>query len=251
MTAVNEDQEDLNPFRINSRREILSLLRNISERNQLVRLVLDSGVDTVVTSILEVDEDEDTMLLDCARTATLNDRVLSAKKLSFETMLDNIRILFSSADAHRCEYEDLPAFSVPLPAHLIRLQRREFYRVPTPVTTPVLCTVPVKKENDEIVQVVTSLYNISGGGVAIVDDQQLIDTTPGRIYEECRIELPGNPVTAALEVRNTLELSLPNGRTTHRIGCQFVDPSNGMVAAVQKFITKLERDRNARSTGLG
>src|SRR5690606_29709727 len=126
-----------------------------------------------------------TMLLDCARTATLNDRVLSAKKLSFETMLDNIRILFSSADAHRCEYEDLPAFSVPLPAHLIRLQRREFYRVPTPVTTPVLCTVPVKKENDEIVQVVTSLYNISGGGVAIVDDQQLIDTTPGRIYEEC------------------------------------------------------------------
>src|SRR5690606_25616808 len=149
MTAVNEDQEDLNPFRINSRREILSLLRTISERKQLVRLVLDSGVDTVVTSILDVDEDEGTMLLDCARTATLNDRVLSAKKLSFETMLDNIRILFSSADAHRCEYEDLPAFSVPLPAHLIRLQRREFYRVPTPVTTPVLCTVPVKKENDE------------------------------------------------------------------------------------------------------
>ncbi len=251
MTVADHEDEELNPFRVSSRREILALLRNIGERNQLVRMVIDQGADTIVTSILDVDDGNDTMLLDCAPTPEMNRRVLEGKTLSFETMLDSIRILFTSSDAESCMHEGLPAFVVPLPPHLIRLQRREFYRVPTPVTTPVLCTVPVRTDTMETVPVVTTLYNISGGGIAIMDEKKLLDTTFGRIYEDCRVELPGGAVTVALQIRNSLELSLPNGRSTHRIGCQFIDPSNAVMGAIQKYITKLERDRNARATGLG
>lgn len=253
MTLVShyEDDSDMNQYRVTSRREVIALMRAIGDRNQLVRMLINEGTDTIVTSILAVDESNDTMLLDCAPTATMNHRVLESPKLSFETVLDNIRILFASTAAESCEYENLPAFIVPLPEYAIRLQRREFYRVPTPVTAPIVCTVPFKTEDGQQVAVTTTLHNISGGGISMVDEKKMLDTTFGRIYENCKIELPGGAVTVALQIRNLLELTLTNGKGINRLGCAFVEPSNGTMAAIQKYITKLERDRNAKATGLG
>lgn len=248
--ASDYDKDEMEPYRVRSRREIIALLRNISERNQLVRMVVNNGADTVVTSILRINESDDTILLDCAPTATMNHRVLESEKLSFETVLDNIRILFSSSQAESRVYENLPAFAVPLPDTIVRLQRREFYRVPTPLTIPVLCTVPVPTE-DRPMPIVTTLHNISGGGVSIIDEKKLIDATLGRIYDNCRIDLPiGGAVTLSLQIRNLIELTLTNGKSIHRIGCQFINPSNGSLAAVQKYITKLEREQNAKATGI-
>lgn len=251
MTLASEyENDDLNPFRVRSRREVIALLRSIGERNQLVRMLINHGQDTIVTSILNIDEKNDIVLLDCAPTAIMNQRVLDSENLSFETVLENIRILFNSPAAESCVYEGLPAFMIPLPVNVVRLQRREFYRVPTPFTNPVLCTIPIKT-NDQVIPVVTTLHNISGGGISIVDEKKLIDTTQGRIYEKCRIDLPGGPVTVDLQIRNLLEVTLTNGKVINRVGCAFVDPSNGTLGAVQKYITKLERDQNAKATGLG
>jgi c-di-GMP-binding flagellar brake protein YcgR len=58
-------------------------------------------------------------------------------------------------------------------------------------------------------------------------------------------------VTTALQVRNSLDITLLNNKTNRRLGCQFVDISRGNMAAVQRYITKLERERNARLAGLG
>ena len=41
-----------------------------------------------------------------------------------------------------------------------------------------------------------------------------------------------------------------NNKTNRRLGCQFVDISRGALAGVQRYITKLERERNARLAGL-
>lgn len=252
MTLASEyEQNDLSQYRVRSRREVIALLREMSECKQLLRMVINHGTDTVVTSILEVDADSDTVILDCAPTATINQLVLDSEKISFETVLDNIRILFTAPAATGIQYQGLPAFLIPLPTDVVRLQRREFYRVMTPVTSPIFCMIPVKDGNGQINQVKTALYNISGGGISIVDDKQLIDTTQGRRYENCRIDLPGGILTITLEIRNVVELKLSNGKSIQRLGCQFIEPSNAALGAVQKFITKLERDQNAKATGLG
>ncbi len=251
MTFASEyENDDWNPYRVNSRREVIALLRSIGERNQLVRMLINHGNDTIMTSILKIDEAANTVLLDCAPTAIMNQRVLESEKLSLETVLENIRILFTSPAAQSCIYENLPAFIIPLPTSVIRLQRREFYRVPTPITNPIYCTIPVRTE-DQIISVVLPLHNISGGGLSIVDEKKFLDSTPGCIYENCRIDLPGGAVTLALQICNQLDVTLSNGKSIHRLGCAFVNPSNGTLAAVQKYITKLERDQNAKATGLG
>lgn len=245
--------EDLSPYQVHSRREIISLLRSIGERNQLVRMLINGGTEAIVTSILKIDEATGTVLIDCAPSQYINQRIIESDNISFETVLEHIRILFFATKIDTCQFENLPAFRIQIPESLIRLQRREYYRVPTPVSNPLRCTIKIPQERagELPTKVVVTLQNVSGGGIAIADEMKLLDNTIGRIYKDCQIDLPGGtPVIATLQIRNSMEITLTNGRTIRRLGCLFVDLPKAMLAAVQRYITKLERERNAKETGM-
>lgn len=239
--------EDLSHYQVHSPKEIIALLRSIGERNQLVRMVISGGNESVVTSILKIDEANRTVIIDCGPTATVNQRIEDSENISFETVLENIRIMFGAPFAERCMYEGLPAFRIALPGSLVRLQRREFYRVPTPISNPVLCTLTMPATTEAPATALTmALHNISGGGIALVDEKKLLDTAIGHIYYNCKLDLPGGGVQVDLQVRNSHEITFSNGRSIRRVGCMFVDLPKGADAAVQRYITRLEREQNAK-----
>ncbi|WP_292935030.1 flagellar brake protein [Noviherbaspirillum sp.] len=246
--------EDVSPYQVHSRREIISLLRAMQERNQLVSMEADGGSDSVVTSVLTVDEKAGIVVIDRAPSNMLNQRILESDNVSFETVLDNIRILFFADKVGECLYENLPALYIAIPATLVRLQRREHYRIPTPVANPLRCSIHVPP--DDIggagTTVIVTLKDISGGGIAIVDEKKMLDNTIGRIYKACRIDLPGgSQVVVDLQIRNSHDYTLTSGKSIRKLGCMFVDPPKPMMSAVQRYITKLERERNAKATGMG
>lgn len=242
--------ENWHDFEVDSRREIIALLRAIGEKNQLIRMLVHGEADVCVTSILEVDADTDSVYIDCSIDNEQNKRILAAKRLAFETTLDKIRILFSADSAVATTFNGGPAFIIELPASLIRLQRREFYRMPTPVSNPVRATIPLPLEQGGG-SVIVPLADISCGGLALLDNRLVLGDTIGQKYAECRLDLPEvGVVTTGLRVRNTMEMTLLNNKTNRRLGCEFIDISRGNMAAVQRYITKLERERNARIAGL-
>jgi c-di-GMP-binding flagellar brake protein YcgR len=249
----NEDNpEELSRYKIRSRREIANLLRNVGQRNQLVCVQGGGDVDAAVTSILHVDDTDGIVIMRCAPSRIINERLMESSEVSFETVLDNIRILFSSSGVDSCTYEDRPAFSIPIPASVIRLQRREFYRILTPVTAPVKCTFPVLDENGRVQSTVTlPLSNVSAGGIGVVDDKEQINPDFSAVLTNCRIDLPGGPLTVTLQLRNLQEVTLSTGQNARKLGFMFVNPSNAVDAAIQRYITKLEREKNARKSGLG
>jgi c-di-GMP-binding flagellar brake protein YcgR len=251
MQAITEAEiEKWHDYEVASRREIVALLRQISEKNQLVRLLIKGESDVCVTSLLHVDPDGGTLILDRSINYEQNDRIVAARKVMCETSLDKIRILFQLDNLGAVNWEGSGALRAALPATLIRLQRREYYRMPTPVTNPVRVTIPLPAELGGGTAVFP-LADISCGGVAILDNKLQLSTTMGDSYPNCRIELPEiGPVTTTLEVRNSQDVELLNHKTSRRIGCQFVDISRGSMAGVQRYITKLERERNARLSGL-
>lgn len=252
-TIINPDsprEEELSPYKVHSRREILSLLRALEQQRQLITLLVSGSPEAVITSVLGVDEDSGTMFIDCATDTAMNRRIAESHNLSFETVLDRIRILFFASQAEQCTYEGLPALAMPIPEFLIRLQRREHYRVPTPISNPVRCTIPIQRELGTETITLT-LQNVSGGGVALVDDKKILDATIGTIYRDCRIQLPGNTVVVtSLQVRNSQDIALPTGKQVRRIGCLFTELPPAMMAAIQRYITKLEREQNAKMTGM-
>lgn len=245
--------EDVSPYQVHSRREIIALLRAIQDRNQLVSMEADGGAEAIVTSILEVDEEENMVIIDRAPGNMINQRIIESENVSFETILDSIRILFFSNQVRECLYDNLPALYIAIPASLIRLQRREHYRVPTPLANPLRCTIKIPPDDSGSggTTVVVTLKDISCGGIGVVDEKKLLDNTIGRVYENCRIDLPnGGALAMKLQVRNSHDQTLSNGKSIRKMGCMFVDLPRSMLAAVQRYITKLERERNAKATGM-
>jgi flagellar brake protein len=244
------NEEDWHNYQIQSRREIIAILRTIENKNQLVRLLISGEADVAVTSILAVDNDSDQIIIDCSINREQNSRILAARRLTFETTLDKIRILFSVDGVANCQHKGRPAFAVDLPSSLIRLQRRELYRMETPLTNPVRCVIALPKElgggNHAF-----PLADISGGGVALLDEKMILDNTLGIIYKNCRIDLPAlGIVETSLQIRSSHDMKLLNGKTNRRLGCQFREIQRQMMDRVQRYITKLERDRNSRANGL-
>jgi len=248
---MNEAElEDWHDFEVGSRREIVALLRQIGEKNQLIRMLIKGEADVCVTSILAVDEDSGTVVLDRSVDRAQNERIVAAGRVKCETSLDRIRILFGADGLATTTWRGEPALRADIPPTLIRLQRREYYRMPTPVSNPVRALVPVPIDAGGGMGVFP-LHDISVGGIALLDNKLQLGAGIGRVIEGCRIELPEiGPIATSLEIRNWLDLTLLNHKTSRRLGCQFVDISRGGLAAVQRYITKLERERNAKLAGL-
>lgn len=248
---INAELENWHDYEVGSRREIVSMLRQIGEKKQLIRMLVNGESDVAVTSILEVDEETDTIVLDRSLDPLQNERIAAAGSAMCETTLDKIRILFTAEGLADATHAGAPALRADIPPTLIRLQRREYYRMTTPVSSPVRALIPLPPETGVGVGAFP-LHDISVGGIAILDNRLQLGATVGRVYEDCRIELPEiGPITASLQIRNSLDITLLNNRSNRRLGCQFIDISRGGLAAVQRYITKLERERNARLAGLG
>lgn len=248
--STDPELQSWHKYEISSRREITSLLRQIGEKNSLVRMLVQGEQDVCVTSILDLDAAGGTMIVDCSINREQNLRILATKRLRFETTLDKIRIVFVAENVASTTFEDRPALRCSIPASLVRLQRREYYRMETPLASPVRVTIPVAFEASSGLEPFT-LSDISVGGLALLDHKLILDNTIGAKLVGCSLALPDGAVMTTLVVRNSIELTLLNNKMCRRIGCEFVDLSRASLASVQRYITKLERERNARMAGLG
>jgi len=236
--------EDLGPYQVSSRREIILLLRGIKDEKQLISMVFNNGSEAIVTSILEIDEAENRLIVDCSPDPAQNDRIVSSDNIAFETTLERIRILFFTSRIVNCMHDGQPALRLALPSSMIRLQRREFYRVRTP-RTPI--RIPVTTD-DGLSEVTCHLRDISAGGISIMDEQMLLDNTIGRVYEDCRITLADNSIIiTSIEIKNSYEVKLANDKKARVLGFQFYALPNRTKMLLQRYISKVEREQNAKN----
>lgn len=232
---------------LSSRAEILFQLRAIQKRKLLVNLDVQGSRQIVVTSVLAVNEANNSVILDSARGDILNQDLLSGKGAEFITQLDGVSITFMTGPVTLCTYDKLPALKIALPKSIIRLQRREHFRVTLPIANPVKCIVPATSDSQPD-PITTQIVDISCGGVALTDGSGRIDTETGTLLENCRLLLPEqDAVFTTLEVRNSAQIRRPNGSFQTRVGCRFVDLPPESANRLQRFILEIER---ARRNGL-
>ena len=243
--------ENQSPYQVFSRREIIALLRGLRDSNQLISMVIHNGSEVFITSILDINESTNLIIVDSAPGKLANQRIIEAPQVSFEGLLDKIGIQFSSSKLELIDFENRPALQFVIPANLIRLQRREYYRINTPLSTPIKVSLPLEMD-DKVDILKLSLVDISCGGIAILDEKKVLDCSIGTTIEHCKLDLPGiGLVEVVLQIRNHQELVLLNGKSNRRIGCQFINLSNAVLSNIQRYIMKLERERNAKLTGIG
>jgi c-di-GMP-binding flagellar brake protein YcgR len=237
-------------YLLHSRAEIGHILRTLKQKGSLITVYFNQGNDFFLTTVLGADDNH--LIVDVGADAATNRKALASDKLIFITTLDKVKVQFSVGRIEETRHETRPALRCTLPDSLLRLQRREYYRLSTPVATPIKCLIPVPVEERGKRAVETTVVDISGGGVAVVVPPQGVPFAPEMRFDDCRIELPDTGViTASLEVRNLFDVTLRNGARVKRAGCQFHSLSGTMATMIQRYILRVERERKARESGMG
>ena len=236
-----DNEIDYHQYSIASRLEISQILRAIMRHAGLITASI-GGEDFFLTSIVRVDDEAGYLMLECERRGKHVEEVLSKQHLLCSTSLDKIKIQFVCEGFELAVCDGRDAYKTPLPQELLRLQRREYFRMPTPVAHPVKCTISLPRD-DSHATIELSLIDISCGGIAVLTPQELFTPELGASYD-CVLHLPG---TAALrtrvQARNAYMMKLANGKITQRSGFAFVNLRESMLSTIQRYIMSLERQR--------
>jgi len=231
-------------YLLHAPREIAFVLRQLASKGALVTAMFGSEQDFLLTTVINVSEDYKYLLLDLGRDQDVVTRALHKGRLLCDTQLDRVKVQFELERIEQTTHEHLPALRAPLPGVLLRLQRREYYRLAVPYSDDMLCSVPLESGRTVNARVI----DISGGGLALMVTPTNSPFTPGLVFKNCSLTLPHaiGPVRFTLEVRNLFRITQRDDREMIRAGCQFNDMPMTVANQIQRYILRAEQERATR-----
>lgn len=240
--------DDYSRYLLREKTDILYNLRALMQKRAMLSAFVDASADSFLTAIVAITPDERHLILDAASDESINQRAQAAEQLICVTQLDKIKIQFAARDIQRITHEGHDAFRINLPEILLRLQRREYYRLTSPNAHGLNCQIPIRIEGeDRIITVDADVVDISGGGLAVTVPPSGVAFEPDMEFPDCRLMLPEiGPIATTLRVRNLFRITNRDGSVMLRAGCEFMDLSAGMASTIQRYILRAERERNAR-----
>jgi c-di-GMP-binding flagellar brake protein YcgR len=237
---LSEDKDD--KHRISSRAEIKFVMHYIAEKGNRVALYYDNENDFILTTILAIDDTG--LWLEQSPNDSDNRRVARSNRLIFVSSHLQIKVQFIAKQASSLVYQGRPAFYLPLPDSLYRLQRREYFRLMAPVVKPLRCVI-TKEQSPNTQPCEYIIMDISCGGVGLTCMESDTELTPGLSYLDCRIELPGlGTIRGTIEVRNVVLLTSKTGTTHKRAGCEFKNLDGASIILLQRYVTNMQRARS-------
>jgi c-di-GMP-binding flagellar brake protein YcgR len=231
---------ELEHYMLYSRGEIAAILGRMGRERTLVTVYTGAQGEFSVSMILSVDPEFDEALLDMPVSPEAQARLLAARELVFVIFFENVKIQFRAALAKATTFEGRAAFRVRLPSEMLRLQRREYFRVRAPVTGQATCLVPASSGNAKYESL--QLVNISVGGLAVMSYPQNFELPIGEPIRNCFLDLPGvGPVNVSFRVVNIYDGEGEGGG--RRCGCEFVDLSTQARTMVQRYVNRVEAEQ--------
>lgn len=226
------------PYTLHHAGEIVTILERLRRQRALATVEFGDG-HAIVSSLLELRRDAGVMIFDIARDPDQNRRLFASERLSFVTELDNIPITFETAAPSLIAYADGPAAVVGFPASLVRLQRREWFRVSLPLDPPIRCTVFDSRGNASPAQAVD--LSCGGAGLVVEDvggalreagsEHELVLSLPeiGRITLDAKLSsvkpTPPSPGEPASKIR---------------VGFRFESVSPKLASQIQRYVNRVE-----------
>lgn len=233
--------EEPDKFRVNTDIEVLYMLRSMMKANALVTISFDNEDGFILTSIIGINSKRGELIFDYGTNGISNRRALNASQFNVFALLDRVEIQFVCQDIEKIKFDGKNAFKVSIPECLLRLQKREHYRIDTPVINPLKCMIPRPDGS----YTVFLLQNISRGGVAVLGSDRDSDLVQGAGYRGCLLDLPGvGTAKINLHVKAISEITQRSGIKCQKAGLEFaIDTEERVFSMVQRYLIKLQMDR--------
>lgn len=225
--------------RLASAKEIEFVLRHIAEKGVRVALYYGDANDFILTTLLDVDNEG--LWLEQSPNDSDNRRIAESNKLVFVSSHLQVKVQFTARQVSAVVHQGYPAFHLPLPDSIYRLQRREYYRLMAPVTEPLRCVIATertpKRRPLEFI-----IMDISGGGVGLTCAETDTELVPGESYPNCRVDLPEvGTISGTIEVKTLALLTSASGHIHKRAGCEFRNLDGQSTILLQRYVTNMQR----------
>jgi c-di-GMP-binding flagellar brake protein YcgR len=229
-------------YQVTHKQEILRILKGIMAARSTVAIYWDHHQDPAISSLIDVNPQKGELFLESGPSALAADRVVESRQVTCVTSFEKVHIQFAGDHPSSANHNGANCIKLALPSELLRIQRREYYRLTTSVIKPVKCLI-----NQDGKFVDTTVVDISVGGLGILSMADGVEIKAGDVYHGCRIALPNaGEYAVSLQVCTTFELTLKNGKISLRAGCQFIDLPPSVETEIQRYINRVDRERRSR-----
>ena len=243
--STSHTEEELERCTLSGRREIVFQLRTLIRHKTRVAVTFDEGRQSFLTLLMDVSEDRGVLYFDIGGSEETNNAFLRSERCQFSAVVDGIRIQFSGRGLKQTKLDGERVLAADLPKTLLRLQRRDTFRLQLPSTKPYFCRI----WRDTPEELVLPLYDISVGGVGIQLSEQPKFETMQRI-ENCWLDLrESGTLSVTLEVRYISNKESLLNKPIWHIGCQFVNMSLASEPLTRRVMARTGGERRARSAG--
>jgi c-di-GMP-binding flagellar brake protein YcgR len=241
MDLTLQDEEFDDRYSLRGRMEILNCLNDLIRHRENVTVYFNQGKDFILTTLLEASAEH--LLFDRGGDDAANKRLERAQSCVMTAVHEGIRTQFSSTwTPQRYLWGDAKVFRIPLPQKIIRLQRREAYRVELAVNKPVVASL----FNEEgVLLAALPIHDISVGGVGLNMVAGKANLSEGdRLEIEFSVQ-SGRPVRCHAQVRHLTPMGKAGGHPNLRVGLCFLDLEQSVSARIQRYILQVEHQRAA------
>lgn len=241
---IAETPADIDPnFAQRHPLQIAVCLRNLVAGQDFV--TVEFGGRQIVTQLLDVDSRNARFVFDAGSVAEDNAALPAARELTFRSLPGGIRTEFTTPDATLVKFEGLPAFEAPFPTLLYYVQRREFFRVQTPLLDPYVASGPYADGGSFRME----LQDLSLGGIALkTADERFGSLETGTVLRDVSLQLGGfGTLQLDLEIVAPRVVVTPKGDQRFVIGCKFACALGPAERTLQRVVTQLETKRQKLS----
>jgi len=150
------------------------IVNNLSMLDQITADL--GGGESISVSIIAINYKEGTLILDYGSLDYFNKKLVSTPYVKFSTRFNGIKVAFTGDKISLVKYEGNPAFSMPIPSSLLWYNRRDCYRVNTPITNPSICEIALVAPKEDSAEEYTEAYN---NAISLIKEQ-----LPAKIEKE-------------------------------------------------------------------
>lgn len=228
-------------FHITGRTAIQFTLAGYVRDRESFSVQFNGGNELFLSRLLAVQADKARLVFDCSGSTETNRRFLGSERCLFAGRPNGIPVQFSCGPAVEITFEGDKAFAVALPDRLLRLQRREYFRIETPRVKPL--TFFGRLPDGGVLKLPS--HDISVSGIGLDTDALPEGLATEQVLGNCHFALPGEAqeLFFSATVRRIVDLETRSGTHYWRIGLEFNQLSTGDQNRIQRYIDRIERER--------
>ena len=241
----NYSEEEIERCTLSNPHEIVFQLKSLIKRGDRVSVIFQEGRQSFLTILLDVSARDGVFYFDIGGSTETNQAFLKAENCTFTTFVEGIRIQFAGKKCRQTKLGGEPVFAAQIPGSMLRLQRREVFRLQLPSTKPFTCRVRRGSPQEALLP----LHDISVGGIGILSTTPL-DYVQLEKLENCWLDLrESGMIHCALEVRYVNAMEGRTGKPLWHMGCKFINPPPSDETLIQRFMARIEAERRVLAAG--